>query len=85
MFQNCDSDSGDCETLFGFKEAISTVFQYQNPSNCSAAKFLIADDWPAGIGSSFSVLGESLMAAVNSGRILILNTNMLENILYFFP
>jgi len=79
LHQNCNLKSGDCETLFGFKKAISIVFQHQNPSDCSAAKFMITQDRPAGIGSSFSVLGDSLMAAIDSGRVLLLNTNFFDS------
>lgn len=48
-------DSMTGETLFGFDEAMETIWRHQHPSDCSKAKFLISEGWAQGFGSEVHV------------------------------
>eukprot|EP01041_Mallomonas_annulata_P009124 gene9124-18900_t len=61
------------EHLYGFLEAMRIIWRNQNPSNCSAAKYLISPGLfsGAGFGAELHVDGAILALAIQLGRVLI--------------
>eukprot|EP00933_Yihiella_yeosuensis_P027004 TRINITY_DN2094_c2_g1_i1.p1 TRINITY_DN2094_c2_g1~~TRINITY_DN2094_c2_g1_i1.p1 ORF type:complete len:168 (+),score=22.74 TRINITY_DN2094_c2_g1_i1:219-722(+) len=58
--------------LYGTGWAQQTIWNHQNPPDCSRAKFLVFPTVRSGIGSNLHVLGQGLAYAMSLGRILVL-------------
>ena len=61
------------ETVFGFREAISIIWEHQHPSSCKDSKFLISGGFPHGFASVVHVEGSALAFAMETGRIYLPN------------
>lgn len=59
------------ETLYGFRETMEMIWAHQHPADCSKAKFMISNGWPAGIGAVTHVEGVALAIAIELGRVLL--------------
>jgi len=59
-------------TLVLTEEAQAYIYDAQHPEDCANAKFLLATNHHAGLGSLVHVLGQQLALALDSGRQLIM-------------
>jgi hypothetical protein len=63
------------ETLYGFEEAIETIYKHQHPIDCKNAQYLVSGMYESGFGSEFHVIGVALATAMNLNRIYIMYPN----------
>lgn len=68
-----EDDQKNGEVVYGFKQAMDSIWKNQHPPDCSKAKYLIANGFVSGFGSEIHVVGVGLALAMNMNRVFIMD------------